>query len=246
MLNLSEIQQHLTEIEFGIPCVVTYTEYIAPRLKRVRFEGDFLRMPFFPGHAIGFRVGRHDFRHYTPVFADGENGICEVLFYLHGHGPGSRWAASLNAGQHAWLSGTSQTRLLTDNHYHFFFGDETSLGLFRHMKNVIDDRGDEYLGILELDKDALHWPEVVGLSVETVIRSGEYPPASEAISCLQELDERLWRNWKHATFYLAGSSASVRAFRLALIIEGVNDRAIKSCPYWAEGKHGLYWSDRGL
>jgi NADPH-dependent ferric siderophore reductase len=114
------------------------------------------------------------------------------------------------------------------------------------MKNVIDDRGDEYLGILELDKDALHWPEVVGLSVETVIRSGEYPPASEAISCLQELDERLWRNWKHATFYLAGSSASVRAFRLALIIEGVNDRAIKSCPYWAEGKHGLYWSDRGL
>lgn len=246
MLSLSEIQRDLTENEFGIPCVVTRTEYIDPRLKRVRFEGDFLRTSLFPGNAIGFRVGQRDFRHYTPIFTDGDNGVCEVLFYLHGHGPGSRWAASLNAGQHVWLSGTGQTELITDSHYHFFFGDETSLGLFRNMKEAIEDQGDEYLGIVELGKEALHWPEAIGLSVETVVRTGDCPPASEAISCLQELDERLWKNWKHATFYLAGSSASVRAFRLALMVEGISERAIKTCPYWSEGKRGLYWSDKGL
>jgi NADPH-dependent ferric siderophore reductase len=246
MLSLSEIHRDLTENEFGIPCVVTHTEYIDPRLKRVRFKGDFLRTAFDPGHAIGFRVGQNDYRHYTPVFADGEHGVCDVLFYLHGHGPGSRWAASLNAGQHAWLSGTSQNSLITDSHYHFFFGDETSLGLFRNMKEAIDARGDEYLGIVELGREALHWPEAVGLSVEAVIRTGEYAPASEAISCLQELDERLWRNWKNATFYLAGSSASVRAFRLALLVEGVADRAIRTCPYWTEEKRGRHWSGQGL
>ncbi|MEL7162659.1 MAG: oxidoreductase, partial [Bacteroidota bacterium] len=71
------------------PVVATEVEYLTDKLKRVRFEGDLTGTSFVPGQVIEFRVTDNDFRHYTPTYYDRGAGVCEVLFYLHGKGPGS-------------------------------------------------------------------------------------------------------------------------------------------------------------
>ncbi|MEM6265765.1 MAG: oxidoreductase, partial [Bacteroidota bacterium] len=77
------------------PVEVTGAALIAPELKRVTFSGNLSKTQFQPGQVIEFRINETDFRHYTPSVFDIEKGICEVLFYLHGKGPGSSWAANL-------------------------------------------------------------------------------------------------------------------------------------------------------
>ncbi|ABF88962.1 iron utilization domain protein [Myxococcus xanthus DK 1622] len=65
-------------------------ETLAPRLRRVCVEGESLKgVRGEPGHEVEFRVGPTAFRHDTPSLGDPARGALEVVFFLHGHGPGS-------------------------------------------------------------------------------------------------------------------------------------------------------------
>lgn len=226
--------------KMGVPCSVTATEFLDRDLKRVRFEGNFRKIAFIPGQVTEFRVSANDFRHYTPSFFDADNGICDVLFYLHGKGPGSEWASNLCVGKTTRLLGFGgRMKLSAVNKYHFFFGDETSIGLFHCLKAAIHQNGDEYLGLLELNEEAALWPQKVDLWVDTVLRSPDHEPAAQAIAYLNDLDARVWNTWKNAVFYLAGRAASIQTFRKELLVKGVYSNQIRALPYWADGKRGL-------
>lgn len=224
------------------PVTVSEVNYIDPRLKHVRFEGDLSRTDFSPGQVVQLRVSDTEYRHYTPAFFDKKNGICDVLFYLHGKGPGSSWAASLEKGQTIKFRGPGgRLKYNQSAKYHFMFGDETSIGLFQCIKNAVNESRQEYLCVLELENEFANWPDFANLSAEVVAKSHDNP-AAEAVEILDSVstpDSVFWEVWKDATFYLAGRASSIQVFRRKLKELGISGRQIKTEPYWAEGRSGL-------
>lgn len=224
------------------PVTVSEVNYIDKQLKQVRFEGDLSRTNFQPGQVVQLRVSETEYRHYTPSFFDKDKGICEVLFYLHGQGPGSHWARSLQKGQTIKFRGPGgRLRYDSSAKYHFLFGDETSIGLFQCIKDVVNQNRQEYLCILELENEFANWPDFANLSAEVVPKSLN-EPANEAIQILNSVstpDSVFWDVWKDATFYLAGRAKSIQSVQRKLRELGINGRQIRTEPYWAEGKQGL-------
>ena len=221
---------------------VSEVTYMDPRLKRVRFRGDLSGTRFLPGQVVQLRVSDTEYRHYTPSFFDKENGVCDVLFYLHGKGPGSEWAEGLCEGQTLKLRGPGgRLKYNSSSKYHFMFGDETSIGLFECIKDAVNSNNQEYLCILELENEFVNWPDFAKLSAEVVSKTTENP-ASEAIAILASVsttESVFWDVWRDATFYLAGRAKSIQYFRKALKERGISGSQIRTEPYWEEGKRGL-------
>lgn len=222
-----------------IPLVtITETSYIHQQLKKIRFEGNFDQLSFRTGQPVAIRVDDRNYRNYTPSFFDKTRGICEILFHLHGNGPGSTMAAALNEGDTLRMS-TPRGKYLyqPQSNYHFFFGDETTLGLFKSLKDMINQEEQNYIGVLELCEPMMDVPDKLGLMVDCVPKTGRH--AEQAIKYLNELDDVLWNLWKNGSFYLMGNASSIQNFRKALILKGVGSSQIITQPYWAEGKIGL-------
>ncbi|MEM9673173.1 MAG: siderophore-interacting protein [Bacteroidota bacterium] len=221
------------------PVEVSQIEYLDDELKRVRFAGDLRSTSYAPGQVIEFRVNDTEFRHYTPAYYDQEEGICDVLFFLHDYGPGSQWADTLKSGDTTKLMGPGgKMRFQSEHQHHFIFGDESSLGLCTMLKSEVNEQQREYLCLLELDEAHQHWPELVNLQADVVTKSDQHP-AREAVRWIQEMQGRLWDTWQQAVFYLTGRAQSIQAVRRRLIERGVGAKKIITFPYWADGKKGL-------
>jgi NADPH-dependent ferric siderophore reductase len=222
-----------------IPLVtITETKYIHQQLKQIRFEGNFDHIAFRAGQPVAIRVDDRNYRNYTPSFFDKQRGICDILFHLHGKGPGSALAARLSEGDTLRMS-TPRGKYLyqADRDYHFFFGDETTLGLFRNLKDLVNEEGQNYIGVLELDDDMKDVPDQLGLMVDTVCRTASH--GAQAVDYINGLDPVLWDLWKRGAFYLMGNATSIQHVRKALKQRGVSSSQIITQPYWAEGKIGL-------
>ncbi len=223
------------------PVKVTAITYLSDSLKKVRFEGDFsaLKKDFIPGNVIEFRVSDTEFRHYTPSHFDKEAGVCEVAFYLHGKGPGSRWAAKLANGDSLKLIGPGgKIGYDKDADLHILYGDETSLGLFRCMSRKTMSQKKSFYGIAELEEDHSHWPGLLDIQAETIAPH----PSIKAHGAQVKLKARLHSytgDKNKLAFYLTGNAKAVQAFRDDLLKLGFQRSQIQADPYWAEGKRGL-------
>ncbi|WPB73655.1 hypothetical protein KYC5002_31990 [Archangium violaceum] len=81
---------NVLEPRFARPARVVDVVDLAPSLRRVCLEGDSLKgVAFRPGDEIELRVSERAFRHYTPAVFEPATGSLEIVFYLHGRGPGS-------------------------------------------------------------------------------------------------------------------------------------------------------------
>lgn len=218
--------------------VVSDVTYINPFIKKIRFQGDFTNVKFKIGQAIFLRVDDTNFRNYTPSYWDNTTGICEVIFHLHGNGPGSKYVANLQVND-ALNIGLPRgfDFYKKDYKYHFFFGDETTIGFFESLKNVINENGQNYIGVLEVNKES--FPSLLNLECMLDLVPVSVNKAANAIHFLETLDAGLWNLWSTGIFYLMGNARSIQNFRKALKDKGVNGRHIITQPYWAEGKTGL-------
>lgn len=219
------------------PVRVTAVDYRTDDLKNVRFEGNFSKLskPFIAGNVIEFRVTDTEFRHYTPSFFDAGKGICEVLFYLHGKGPGSEWAEKIRVGDTTRLLGPGGKIKFDDQvSQHLCFGDETSLGLMKCLSDEAAKRNDLCQCIAELDSPHSGWPDLLELKCMTVSKDAA-ESAREAIGRIEEYHN----HFSETAFYLTGNAKSIQAIRKHLTGKGVSGRRIHTEPYWAMGKAGL-------
>jgi NADPH-dependent ferric siderophore reductase len=219
--------------------VVANIAMITDELKQVTFKGDFDHENFLPGKIVQFRVDDTSFRHYTLSSFNKQQGLCTVLFYLHGKGPGSQWASSLQEGQQVkFRSGEGKLQYDLQAKHHFFFGDETSIGLFNWYKTTALACSHEYFGVLELQPQ--HEPALPALKIMVdSVHTAMDAPAVNAITWMEDMHPDCWANWKGATFYLAGRAMSISRFKKYLLDKGVEAKQIRTDAYWADGKKGL-------
>ena len=222
------------------PVKVTEIKDIASRLRKVRFEGDFskLKKEFVPGNVIEFRINDTEFRHYTPSYFNRKENICEVVFFLHDKGPGSKWVAQLNIGDELNLLGPGgKIKYNPAFNTHIVFGDETSLGAFLCFKKETEKQGTDFLGIAELDKENKHWGDLLALDIFAVSKT-ENEKGAEAILKLEALLKQ-HQNSSKTAFYLTGNAKSILRVKQFLLGKGYTSKQIQTEPYWVEGKYGL-------
>lgn len=219
--------------------VVSHVTMLSDELKQVTFKGDFDDEDFLPGKIVQFRVDDTSFRHYTLSSFNKQQGLCTVLFYLHSKGPGSQWAAHLQVGQEVrFRAGQGKLKYNEQGKHHFFFGDETAIGLFNWYKTTALACSHEYFGVLEL-----HPRHAVALNTLKImvdyVPALQDAPAVNAIDWMEDMHPDCWNTWRRATFYLAGRALSISRFRKYLLQKGVEASQIRTDAYWADGKRGL-------
>lgn len=222
--------------------VVSKTEYLDKRLKIVRFEGDFssVKEGFIAGNVIEFRVSDTDYRHYTPSYFSVKEGVCDVIFYLHDKGPGSRWAESLKVGNGLKMIGPgAKMSYKNDFKYHVVFGDETSLGLFQCMEREASKNKHQLFCISELDPEHADWIGLSGIQSGVFTEKKDNHELYDADVSLQKwlADQNI--SIDKVGFYLTGNARSIQSFRKILLAMKVNNKQMQTYPYWSEGKKGL-------
>jgi NADPH-dependent ferric siderophore reductase len=217
---------------------VTSVETPSPNIKIIHFKGVFPHVKFKLGQAIVIRIDDTHYRNYTPSKWNSETGTFEVIFHIHHNGPGSKFVDNLKPNDQITVGLPRGFKIFNkEAKYHFFFGDETCISVFKSMKDEINRTEKNYLGILELDEDSICIPEKLGLVVDVVPKS--ISKAEQAIKALHNLDTEIWDLWKNGFFYLMGNAKSIQAFRKVLREKGISNKNIHTQPYWAEGKAGL-------
>lgn len=218
---------------------VTETILYSPEIKKITFSGALSHIDFYPGLSMVFRVSDRELRHYTPSAFDRETGMFEILFHIHGNGPGSKLADRLLPGDRLKVSVPGGRKLYDkDRMFHFFFGDETSLSFYDALLREINRNHQWARGIFELNVINRNIPEDLGYDVMTVLRTPD-DPAREAITLLEAFITAHSERVQQSVFYLTGNVASVQKFRTTLKKHGVSSRNIKLQGYWAEGSVGL-------
>jgi NADPH-dependent ferric siderophore reductase len=230
-------------------------------LCQLKLSGDFLGVDFQPGYVVDFRVNDNDFRHYTPSAFDAKAGTCEILVHLHGKGPGSAFVSRLKAGGVLKIVIPRGRKLYQRDHqFHFFFGDETALGLFKLFSQEIYAANQHYTGVLEMSEENLRVAEQLGMKLntgvlemseenlrvaeqlgmklKTVLKSPD-DPGRYAAASLYAFKTDYPHIFQQGIFYLIGNAASIQHFKRTLRHMGVAIKNIKTEAYWAEGKVGL-------
>ena len=218
---------------------VIETIMYSEEIKKVRFSAELSHIDFYPGSSIVFRVSDRELRHYTPSVFDRKAGFFEIIFHLHGNGPGSDLAKRLLPGDRLKVSVPGGKKFYDkDKTFHFFFGDETSLSFFVALLKEVSGNKQCLRGIMEFNELNVNVPEDLGHDIKTVVRTPN-DPAREAIRLLESGLAAKPELFSQSVFYLTGNVASVQKFRTVLKKHGITSKNIKLQGYWAEGSIGL-------
>jgi len=217
---------------------VVETKMLSINIKSVTFKGEFFDAKFVPGNEVLFRVNANEYRHYTLAGFDQETQTCSIIFYLNRRGPGFAFAVNIQKGdQLRMIADAAHVRYNQDSNQHFFFGDETSIGLYESLGRKVMEEDVEYFGVLELQEENLNAVDHLKLLIDAV-PSDLAAPAQNAIIWMENMHPKCWEMWQNATFYLTGRAKSVRAFKKYLKQKGVSFKQIVTMPYWEIGKIG--------
>ena len=210
-------------------------ELLSPQIKRVRFHGDNSKMNAAIGHANFIRVTETEYRNYTTAYHNKQEGILDIIFHIHGKGPGSRYADSLKAGDEIFISPPRGKKLYDPKaRKQFIFGDETALGLSYSFLPVLEQARHEFQFYFELEEENKNIPHLLGLKNYTVFpKDGSFGNEK----WISELPVFQATGWRDASFVLVGNAKSVQAFRK--VLKNGNASKVISQGYWLEGKRGL-------
>lgn len=155
-------------------------------------------------------------------------GEIELLVYLHGQGPGSRWAERLQAGDTVWFRGfTGRISLDPNAATHWFLGDETTLAPFAAMVTAAQGRCE---GVIEGNARLQPLLDRLWLPFTAVRRK---PGDSTLIGIARTLDMP-----EVTTVYLAGAAQTVAAVNYVLTRErGLDSSGIRRKNFWGGRRH---------
>lgn len=218
----------------GLAGTVAAVTPLSRRFQHVTFAGVALRgRRWEPGHVVEFRVDERNLRHYTPAHYDADAGRLGVIFFLHGMGPGSAWAARLAVNQDVLVLGPGNGGMaLTHGDWHLFLGDETAVGALHALTSALPPSA-RVLGAVEVEAGEQRTAASLVPRL-TALPRGDAPGAAldDWLVCTSLPPGR-------GAAYLLGHGQSIQRQRGALLARGLERRQIRCHAYWADGKRGL-------
>ena len=210
------------------PAKVCEIEDLSARVRRIRFAGRHLkRIQWAPGDKIKLKTGGK-LRSYTPARVDPKAGWLDVIFFLHGNGPASRWAAETELGEAVKISTPvkSMAGAKKAPDWALFLGDETAIGLAVAMLESLPDTT-QIMGAIELG--ALDAPALsaCGLPLSAAIRQQFYGDALLDWLAHTPLPEGRGMVW------LSGEAISVRGLKRLLSARKRGRVRLKTKAYWS-------------
>ncbi|MFK4731015.1 siderophore-interacting protein [Agromyces mediolanus] len=245
------------------PVTLTARERLAPHYLRIRLEGEALRgfdslgsddhiRLFFPGErpADGTEAPVGDVealraapsREYTPLAWDGDAGVLEIEFVVHGeHGIAGRWADRAPIGSVIGVGGPRGSMVITGEPDGWLLaGDETALPAIRRFLARLSRAGDATARGLVLVEvpDASHQPAFeapAGTELRWVHRDGR--PAGEALAAALDALGEADRPAGEVFAFVAAEHAIVKPGR-ALVLErwGLSSEQVVVKGYWRRGE----------
>jgi NADPH-dependent ferric siderophore reductase len=193
---------------------------------------------WIPGQKVKFHMGNLIARTYTPTTWNPVDGTARLLIFLHGAGPGSKWAASLKKGGPCQFIGPRNSLNFREiKKPVVFFGDETSLGA-AHALHLNKNGSGQNRYIFEVSS-LVESEEVVrymGLADAQLIQ--RLPDDIH----LKEVEELLSSAILHQGMpcgIFTGKAQSIQAVRKLLRARRLLLSRLEVKAYWAQGKIGL-------
>ncbi len=225
----------LLESLVGQRAEVLATTYLSPYLKKVRFQANISRMNFQIGYACVIRVNETEYRNYTVAYHDSREGILDIIFHIHGNGPGSEYAHSLSVGDQLYISSPRGHKIYDPKkQWQFLFGDETSLGLACSLLPFLKKNKHTFKFYLELDDINKNVPALLGLENYSIYPKNKLFYHEEWV---RELPVCMDSRWIEANFVLTGNVKAIQTFRKVLKNNGASHLYAQG--YWLQGKKGL-------
>jgi len=225
----------LLESLVGQRAEVVASTYLSPYLKKVRFRANISRMNFQIGYASVIRVSETEYRNYTVAHHDSRTGIVDIIFHIHGNGPGSEYANSLTAGDELYISSPRGRKVYDPKvHQQVLLGDETSIGLACALLPTLKQSGHAFQFYLELDEANRNAPAILGLENCNV-----YPKDGSLSDekCILELPVFRKADWRQANYILTGNVNTIQTLRK--VLKNRDAGRIHAQGYWLAGKKGL-------
>lgn len=203
----------------------------------ITLEGAVLReVSWTPGDKLQVQLGGWTQRTYTPISWDRHSGSTTLLAYLHGDGPGSRWAAKAKVGDACTVFGPRKSIRLAKAGTVLLFGDETSIGLAAALASR-GSPGAVY-ALLEVEQTVPAAAIAQRLGLENVALYARQPGEAHFAELETRLADLLALH-QGAEVVLTGRASSIqRINRLLRLNAGPSEKCHKKV-YWADGKVGL-------
>jgi ferric-chelate reductase (NADPH) len=239
MPTLSRILSSAVEKLMFHPVTITGVEAVGESFRLLTMEGvGFQGVKWIPGQTVQIFLGNLTKRAYTPMRIDPDAGSACFLFYLHGNGPGSMWAASAKAGDICQVMRTKDSiDFICLTGAPLFFGDETSLAaaqaLCRCHRQAVPKR-------YNFEANSPAQAEVIrrnfGVSQASLVQKrGDGSRLAEVISQLEEEAARM----QSPQWVFTGQAHSIQSVQIGLKQAGISLSGSKVKAYWSPGTTGL-------
>lgn len=239
LANYVEAQAH--------EATVGANEVISPGLRRLVLRcPDFASATIEPCDVTAFRVSRNEFRHYTPALIEGD--ALTIIVQRHDH-PGSTPGHDLVEG---WVEGDavkvcrwSSARAFTWGHAGapdegrpvVLLGDATVISLALCMAERASRDGRDLVTVLEVPEPDVEATRAL-VPDATVLPAVETPGA--VLDAWIRANVEALRVLPDPVAYLAGNGPAIQRQRTLLRdVVGLDRKAVRTQPYWAEGTAGL-------
>lgn len=225
---------------------VHHVEEVGARFRKISLKAEgFRNASWTPGDIVQVIVsgaallGTWEIRSYTPLAFDPGTGTADILWYLHGRGPGSDLGSSAEVATPCRLLGPRRALSLRKPQRPLvFFGDETSFSTAVAIREVSSAPRDVRF-VFEVDsvEEARTVLERFDISdfAELIAREGNDRHLDKVER--EVLDAYCSEGVANAV--LTGKASSIQRLYRALRTAGVPGRQVTNVPYWATGKKGL-------
>lgn len=168
-------------------------------------------------------------RSYTPVRYDAEMGELDLVFFLHGNGPMSRWAINAASGDKVTIGGPKGSRVVPyDFEWYLMIADETGIPSILRRLNEMPSSS-RALIFLEVESRELRveLPLQEHMKVVWVYRS-------QGDNLIKSIDETIFPTGDFFTWVALEHSLSKRVVDELLVHKSAHENWIKSKGYWVQ------------
>jgi NADPH-dependent ferric siderophore reductase len=221
------------------PVTITDVEAVGEEFRLLSMQGaGFKGVKTTPGQTVQIYLGKFAKRAYTPMDLDPDAGSARFLFYLHGKGPGSLWAASARVGDSCQVMRPKDSidfEAFTGST--LFFGDETSLAAAQALERS-HGQASASRYVFEVSSPAQAEVILQRFGVEQVSLVQKREDGTHIADVVSQMAEQAGR-LQSPQWIFTGQARSIQSVQRGLKQAGISLLGSKVKAYWSFGKTGL-------